>query len=161
MTLTNKAILNNAIGAIQSQLRLSVRTINNGGCGFFALTLSRELTRIGVRHEIVVSSKRKTFTMSQLKKKMNASLLNSEGKGTIPIEFGHALIKIGDIYYDGHWRYGAFPHDCGIEVGVLSEQDLDIFVRRGRWHHDHPKSANPLVMRTIKVHIREIQSNFI
>lgn len=161
MTLTKIALLNNAISAMQKDMRNLVPTVNTGGCGFFALVLSRELTRIGVRHDIVVTSKRKTFTMSQLKKKMNSELLRAEGKGKIPIEFGHALVKIDNIYYDGHWSYRSFPHDCGIEVGILSEQDLDLFVRRGTWSSKHNKSANPLVMRTIKVYIREIQSNFI
>lgn len=128
------------------QIHNDVDCINRGGCGWFALELSKELTRNGFKNNIVVIGDSGIDS--------DISKLN---RGSIRLRctysWTHFMVNIGDYLIDSEGIHikKSYSSNCCEEVRRVFKNRLSEWVREDFcWNKDFDTDDIPLMRKLIK-----------
>ncbi len=160
MTTTQMAILTNCIKRIQLRMHDVAPYLNSGGCGFFGVCLIKQLDKIGVEYEIVITTRNSLISFALIEKNLRDMEMANNKKEKIPFLFNHVLIKVKNIYFDGQFAYDYYPHKFGRELGTIGRKQLELVVERGLWNKGHDHKLNSKVKYVVSSRFKELRNNF-
>jgi hypothetical protein len=141
---TRKTKVEKVITKIQKKVSKDIDSVNNGGCGVFALFTHIELAKVGLASEIIVLDRGDN---SVLNKRVTINkLMNNEAKGISDYKirdtsFSHCLIKCEDIIFDSDEVYEPSRLDA-YDVGTYTLAEMAIAVAVGGWNPTYEREDN-------------------
>lgn len=138
-----KTKLEKAITKIQKKVSNNIKSVNNGGCGLFALFTHIELAKVGLASEIVViDSSDKVVN----KRETINKLMNNEAKGVSDYSirdtsFSHCLVKCQDVIFDSDEVIKPSRMD-NYDVGTYTLAEMAIAITVGGWNPSYDRGNN-------------------
>lgn len=127
------------------------RTVNNGGCGFFAKSLNNQLKQNSIDCKIVFMDRTNPKKKKLIKKSKSAEKLSLEERRALSAE--HVLVQVGNLLIDAT--------DIYVDVepnGEYTEKELDYVLSRGYWSMSYDRRKNKTIEKIIKLSFRNCRT---
>ena len=138
-------------------LDLNVRSINNGGCGIFALMFYKAIKPFFINSKIVVkdySNSKFGYRIDKINSIMNNNPFDTNNKEGIV--FPHILIDIDGFLFDGEINTLSYSLYDKEEIyaemsiyGEITQEQLEFIIKHGRWNSDYCRTQNKLIENII------------
>lgn len=139
------------IGKLQSVISRDIKSINNGGCGIFALRTHRALNKIGIENKMIVQAKGVDlddlkYTLGNLKESHFFDIENTS--------FNHCFIYIPsmEISFDANIveRGKDKKRFKGKEnIGSYNDKEMKTCIKVGGWNPTYKRNQNRKLSRLI------------
>lgn len=146
---------------LNKEIIKEIPEINNGGCGVFALLMSKQLEKLGYKPTISILTGSWEIDVPTKKEVLNSV------KNKLPINcgrksdtsFAHCCIEVGGLIFDGEmlglsfkdaWR--RYPI-----TGSYTIEELELSLKVGSWNSSYSRrKKNPTLRRIIRNAVKQV-----
>ena len=155
------AQLRELVQEINKGIRKEVPFINSGGCGVFALLMSKELVRLGYKPSIgIMLSKWGDNSVEDKKRVLNNVMNNQrvEAYEKRETSFAHCCIMVDGLTFDGKFLNDDFKAQWGSYpiAGQYTIEEMEVALRVGCWNDDYDRRKNRTVSKIIKRSVNQV-----
>lgn len=127
---------------IEEIKKLKIENINNGGCGFFALTLSNRLDELGIKYKVILIGKL-PFTA------FISKILNRK------TSYYHVMLKVNNKFIDSSGEYDFLTPKIlsYLFKTICSKEYLNYIVNNAEWNNKYDIKNNSIIKEIIKNNI--------
>ena len=156
----SRAELELAVINLISDINNDIECLNEGGCGYFAYFVHKELKECGIKAKMLILDNDTIF----YKKEILNDIINNgnddlyqEGYRT---SFNHCCIQVDDITFDGEnlnavevWK------ECHCHLrGHYTRLEMETALRYGSWNNTYNKSQNEKLLELIKRNFEHLKN---
>ncbi len=136
--------------SINKDIRAEIKRVNCGGCGYFALYLSRALKSIGLHPFIVVEDSAATK-----KKRYVNEVMNGNYKNASDASARHFTVHVKGFCVDGT------GHDVDTRTSFVwyTDEEMEVALQHGIWNDQHDTDQNEKVEEIINTHISKLKND--
>lgn len=144
-----------AINTKLPALNAALPKINSGGCGFFALYLSKQLQKRGIAHKIIPLG-RSYHTKCHNENDMIDMIKNSE---TFFLPNSHIVVEVDGILYDSEGEIGQSKYDDLEKNASISQLTLCNLLTLDIWNDTFPRYQRVTIKRYLSKLFEEINND--
>ena len=150
-----RVLLEFKIKLLQHKIEKSISSINNGGCGRFALRAHRALNKMGIENEMLISAGRGSGNIDHKKDMLN-NQTNYDRYELYDVSFSHCCVFIPkyNLFFDAIDMETIVNKDKANNIinhtsGVFSEVEMAKAIRLGSWNSWYDPAQNTKLSRLV------------
>lgn len=156
------AELKDLVVALNQQIRKEIPEINAGGCGVFALLMSKQLIKLGYNPSIGIMLSMWGDCSVEIKKTVLNNVMNnkhvrpSDKKET---SFAHCCIMVDGLTFDGKDLNDSFKERWGNYpiAGQYTIEEMELALKIGSWNSDYSRrKRNPTLRKIIRTTVKQV-----
>jgi hypothetical protein len=149
---------------LNKEFSKEIPEINAGGCGVFALHVSKELRKLGYSPNIVIITNMWEQSL-EIKKRVLNNVMNrkpAEGNKS-ETSFAHCCIEVDGLYFDALQKGAALEDKWRVWYkfsGTYTEEEMELALKIGGWNSRYSRrKRNPTLRKIIRRECSKLISN--
>ena len=155
------ADLKDLVQEINKQIRVEIPNINSGGCGVFALLMSKKLVELGFKPSIgIMLSKWGENSVEDKKRVINNVKNNQKVQAYEKREtsFAHCCVMVEGLTFDGKFLNDDFKDQWGSYpiAGEYTIEEMEVALKVGSWNDTYSRRrSNPTLRKVIRKSVKQ------